>query len=46
MAISAAFQESQLGIPCLKIKFGESKNLLDVLTQYEILGFCNWAEIG
>jgi len=29
-----------------KIKFGEIKNLLDVLTQYKILGFCRWAEIG
>ena len=27
-------------VSCLRIKFGEIKNLLDVLTQYEILGFC------
>jgi len=27
-------------IPCLMIKFGETENLLDVMTQYEILGFC------
>ncbi|MFC1577886.1 hypothetical protein ACFL36_02630 [Thermodesulfobacteriota bacterium] len=33
-------QAPKLGISCLKIKFGEIKNLLDVLTQYEILGFC------
>ena len=29
-----------LRIACLKIKFGEIKNLLDMLTQYEILEFC------
>ena len=30
----------ELEIACLKIKFGEIQNLLDVLTQYEILEFC------
>ena len=29
-----------MGIACLMVEFGEIKNLLDVLTQYEILGFC------
>jgi len=38
MAISVTFQKRQLEIP--KIKFGEIKNLLDVLTKYKVLGFC------
>ncbi len=31
---------SQITYSVPKIKFGEIKNLLDVLTQYKILGFC------
>jgi len=29
-----------LRIACLVVEFGGIENLLDVLTQYEILGFC------
>ncbi len=38
--IFTILQGLKLRIACLKIKFGEIKNLLDVLTQYEILVFC------
>ena len=27
-------------IACLKMEFGGTRNLMDVQTQYEILGFC------
>jgi len=38
--IQQIWTSPKLWISCLMMKFGRVKNLLDVLTQYEILEFC------
>ncbi|MDX2502441.1 MAG: hypothetical protein QNL14_18310, partial [Deltaproteobacteria bacterium] len=40
IALRGILQGCELGMSCLMVEFGEMKNLMDVLTQYEIWGFC------
>ena len=46
MQICNILQALRLEVTCLNVEFGRTENLLDVLTQYEIFGFCrlgfNW----
>ena len=40
MEFHTILQGFELCLPCLNMEFGLTENLLDVLTKYEILGFC------